>query len=66
MRRGSKVILCGGLWRWMMKQAGRQAVDYYVQMESHCITYLMYLTYRLPLVPVAWWGATVAIPTPTL
>lgn len=38
MRRGSKVILCGGLWRWMMKQAGRQAVDYYVQMESHCIT----------------------------
>lgn len=27
----------------MMKQAGRQAVDYYMQIESHCITYLMYM-----------------------
>lgn len=27
----------------MDDEAGRQAVDYYVQMKSHCITYLMYM-----------------------
>lgn len=50
-------------------EAGRQAGRRLLRADGKPLyyrTYLMYLTYRLPLVPVAWWGATVAIPTPTL